>query len=77
MFITTNLITNIGKIQYIEAAIRDVLKKKGVFKNFANFTEKYPSLFLIKLQGWLPASLLKRDSNTGVFCEIYEIFEKT
>ena len=39
--------------------------KKGVLKTFANFTEKYMcwSLFVIKL----PATLLQRDSNTGVF----------
>ena len=39
----------------------------GVLKNFAIFTEKQLcwSLFLIKT--WRPATLLKRDSNTGVF----------
>ena len=26
---------------------------------------------------WRPATLLKRDSNTGVFCEICEIFKST
>ena len=46
--------------EYLEAATGDVLK------NFVIFTGKYLcwSHFLIKLQA---ASLLKRDSNTGVF----------
>ena len=40
-----------------------------VLKNFANFTGKHLFwiLFLIKLQAFKPAALLKRDSNTGVF----------
>ena len=43
--------------------------KKGVLKNFANFTGKHLrySLFLIKRQDFWIATLLKRDSNTGVF----------
>ena len=43
--------------------------KKDVLKNFSNFTGKqlYWSLFLIKLQANRPASLIKRDSNTGAF----------
>ena len=47
----------------------EVFSKKGALKNFANFTRKYPcwSLFLIKLQAFRPATLLKRDSNTGMF----------
>ena len=43
--------------------------KKRVLNNFAYFTAKHPcwSLFLTKLQAFRPATLLKRDSNTGVF----------
>ena len=43
--------------------------KKGVLKNLRNFTGKhlYWSLFLIKLQTFRPATLLRRDSNTGFF----------
>ena len=43
--------------------------KKDVLKNFAKFIEKhlYWSLFIIKLQGSVPITLLKRDSNTGAF----------
>ena len=38
-------------------------------KNFLNFTRKHLCwiLFLIKLQAFKAANLLKRDSNTGVF----------
>ena len=41
--------------------------KKGVLRNFATFTGKYLSwsLFLIKLQGLEPATLFKRDFNSG------------
>ena len=43
--------------------------KEAVLKNFARFTEKHLcwSLFLIKLQAFRGATLLKTDSNTGVF----------
>ena len=43
--------------------------KKGVLKNFANFTEKHLgwSLFLNKAAALRHATLLERDSNTGVF----------
>ena len=53
--------------------------KTGVLPNFANFTGKQlcRSLFLIKLQALRPATLLKRDSNTGVFLWICEIFKNT
>ena len=42
--------------------------KKGVLKNFANFTGKHLSwsLFLITFQVFRPATLLKIDSNTNV-----------
>ena len=43
--------------------------KIGVLKNFANFIGKHlcGSLFNIVLQPWRRTTLLKRDSNTGVF----------
>ena len=43
--------------------------KKFVLRNFANFTGKHLcwSLFLVKLQTFRPATLLKRDSKTDVF----------
>ena len=52
--------------------------KIGALKNFAYFIGKHQcwSIFLIKLQAWRPATLLKRDSNTGVFlCGIGDIFQ--
>ena len=43
--------------------------KAGVLKNFTNFTEKHLccSLILVNLHACFIATLLKRDSNTGVF----------
>ena len=43
--------------------------KIAVLENFAIFTGKHlcSSLFLIKLQDLIPATLSKRDSNTAVF----------
>ena len=43
--------------------------KIGVLRNFAIFTGKHLcwSLFLIKLQTLRPATLVKRESNTGAF----------
>ena len=45
-----------------------MLFKIGVFKNFTNFRGKYLywSLFLVKLQAWFAATLLKRDSYSSV-----------
>ena len=42
--------------------------KISVLKYFAIFTGKHLhwSLFLVRLQSWRPATLFKRDSNTGV-----------
>ena len=52
--------------------------KKLFLKIFSIFTEKYLclSLFLIKLGTFRYATLLKRDSNAGVFCEYCKIFKK-
>ena len=57
-------------VQYVQKQPPEVFfNKKGVLKNFANLTEKHLcwSLFLIKMEAWGPATLLKRDSNTDVF----------
>ena len=47
----------------------EVLCKKGVLRNFAKFTEEHrrQRLFFDKIRGLSPATLLKRDSGTGVF----------
>ena len=43
--------------------------KKGVLKKFADFTRKHLcwNLFSMKLRAFSPATILKRDFNTGVF----------
>ena len=55
----------------------DVFYKKAGLKHFAIFTGKhlYWSLFLIQLQTFRSATLLKRDSNTGVFLWILKFFK--
>ena len=50
--------------------------KRGVLKNFTG-KDLCQSRFLITLQAFSLATLLKRNSNAGVFCEIYEIFKNT
>ena len=52
------------------SSLSQMFFKIDVLKNFAkNFIGKLQcwSIFLIKLQAWRPAMLLKRDSNTDVF----------
>ena len=48
--------------------------KKNVPKGLAIFTRKHlrRSLFFKKLQAFVPATLLKRDSNLGVFLLILQ-----
>ena len=52
--------------------------KIGIVKIFENFVVKHLcwSLFLIKLEVWRSAVLLKRDSNTGVFLWNMRNFEE-
>ena len=47
----------------------EVFCKKGIFRNFLNFTGKHlcQSLFFIKLQSWSQKLYWKRDSSTAVF----------
>ena len=56
----------------IKGSNRTCSAKERVLNNFANFTIKHLcwSLFVIKLQAYRPATLLKRDSDTGVFMNI-------
>ena len=53
----------------LEAAIGAVLLEKGFLKNFAKLTGKRlcQTLFVKNIVGLRPATLLKRDSGTGVF----------
>ena len=52
--------------------------KKDLFKIFVIFTGKHLcwSLFWIKSQDWIPTTLLKRDSNAGVFLWILQNFSE-
>ena len=54
----------------------EVFCKKGIPKNFPKFTGKHlcQSLFFTKVAGLTPATLLKRDSGTGVFLQILRNF---
>ena len=60
---------NIPRAHNLRCSHRRCFFKKGVLKNFANFTGKHLwwNLFLIKLQAWRSENLSKRDSSTGVF----------
>ena len=55
---------------------QEVFYKKAVLKHFTIFIGKHLcwSLFLLKLQVWKTAILLKRDSNIGVFLWILQNF---
>ena len=61
---------------YLEVPIGRCSIKRAVLKNFATFTGKQLcwSLFLIKLQALRSATLLKRDSKTGVLLWIFRNF---
>ena len=61
------------RVYFTEAATRGVLSKKAFLKNFAIFTGKNFcwSLFLKMLQAFRPVTLLKWDTNAGVFPWIF------
>ena len=52
--------------------------KKDVLENFTKFTVKHlrKSLFLNKVTGLRPATLLKRDSDTGVSLSVLQHFQE-
>ena len=59
---------------------REVFRKKGVLKNFAKCTEKYPcwSLLLNKVAGLKPATLLKERLQRMCFLvNLAKIFKNT
>ena len=64
-----NLLRRDSNTGVMRSSLSQIFFKIGVLKNFANFLGKYLwwSLFLIKLQAWRPATLFRRDCNTGVF----------
>ena len=69
-------------LTYFQRLIRIVLlswwTEGPVLKNFAIFAGKHlcRSVFLIKLQAFKSTTLLKRDSNTGVFLWILRNFQE-
>ena len=67
--------TPLSNIILLEALVCKCSLKIDVLKNFANFTGKHLcwSLFLIKLQVFKTATLLKGESNTSV-CRIFTAF---
>ena len=55
-------------VLYYRSSHKRCFTEKAVLKNFAIFTEKHPGVRLFKKsQAFKQATLLKRDSNTGVF----------
>ena len=65
-----NIIDALQKgMKKIRSSLSQMFFKIAVLKNFANFTGRQLcwSLFLITFQALIPATLLKRDTNTGVF----------
>ena len=66
---STQIACDVMCVQYVQKQPPEVFFKKGVLKSFANLTEKHLcwSHFLVKMEAWGPATLLKRDSNTDVF----------
>ena len=57
---------------------QEVFHKEAVLKNFSIFTGKHLcwSLFLLKLQAWRLATLLKRHSKV-FFCEYCKVFKRS
>ena len=68
-----------GSWTLVRSSHSDVFCRRGVLRNIAKFTEKHlrQSLFFNKVGGLRPATLLKRDSGTGIFIEFSEISKKS
>ena len=78
-FIKVHFVKNILLTWTMKKQPVKVFYKKSYFEKLRSFHRKTPALksLFIKLQTWEPATLLKRDTNKGVSCEICEIFNKT
>ena len=78
-FIKVHFVKNILLTWTMQKQPVKVFYKKSYFEKLRSFHRKTPALesLFIKLQTWEPATLLKRDTNKGVSCEICEIFNKT
>ena len=70
---------NSEPLKKLKSSRSQVIFEIGSINNFAIFTGKHLfwGLFLIKFQGFRPATFLKRDSNTGVSCGYYELFKNS
>ena len=66
---TTDDQWNLSLIVVFRSSHQRCSMKKGVLKSFVKLTRKHlcQSLFFNKVVGLMPATLLKRDSGTGVF----------
>ena len=63
-------------VLYYRSSHKRCFTEKAVLKNFAIFTGKHPGVRLFKKsQAFKQATLLKRDSKTGVFLWILWIFK--
>ena len=69
MYVLQKFLNHRKKLLHFRSSRLRMFFKIGVVKNFTKFTGKQMcwSLFLIRLQAWKAATILKRDSNTGVF----------
>ena len=74
--VTFDYLNDYFSIPQYRSSQRRCSRKKAVLKSFPVFTEKdlCGSLFLVKLQAFRPAAVLKRDSNTDVFLGIFRNF---
>ena len=66
-------------VQKILLSHRSIMNRKCSTRRLFFKISQYSleNTFLIKMQVFRPLALLKRDSNTGVFCEHWEIFKST
>ena len=67
------------KLLWFQKQPPELFYKKVVLEHFIIFTGKHlcQSLFLINLQPWKPATLLKRDYSTGVFLQFCKLFKNS
>ena len=74
----TILINCTGKFHYGHRNFQNT-EAGGIFKSFIKFTAKHlcQSLFFNTVAVLEPAILLKRDSDIGVSCELFEAFKNT
>ena len=66
-------------VQRILTSHKSIMNRKcstrRLFLKVSQYSQE--NTFLIKMQAFRPSALLKRDSNTGAFCEHWEIFKST